>query len=245
MPVSALLNSDAAERYPEIVAAGPARGWAFLGHGRTNSRLWTGMDLATERAELIAIRDVPTEATGAAPRGWLGPVLTQTEHTVDLLAELGFTYSLDWIADDFPFPVEVSSGVPFASVPYSIEIDDIPVFVDQGLPPSAFTQLVADQFATLREQSAEPGAVSALSLHPFLVGQPFRAKALAEALAVISGHPDVWYADSDRIAEWYLAEGPAADRREIDRFHDQGFTPSRRPSLRRDIQWQRRPLRCA
>ncbi|MFI5614148.1 polysaccharide deacetylase family protein [Amycolatopsis sp. NPDC051903] len=229
LPVSALLNSDAAERYPEIVAAGRERGWAFLGHGRTNSRLWTGLDPETERAELTAIRDVLTEATGSAPRGWLGPALTETEHTVDLLAELGFTYSLDWIADDFPFPIEVSSGVPFASVPYSIEINDIPVFVDQGLPPSAFTQLVADQFTTLHEESADqPGAVFTLSLHPFLVGQPFRARALAEALAVISGHPDVWYANSDRIAEWYLAEGHAADRREIDRLHDNVSAPSGR-----------------
>jgi allantoinase len=217
LPVSVLLNSDAATRYPEIIAAGVERGWAYLGHGRTNSRLWTGMDRQAERAALTDIRDVLTATTGRAPRGWLGPALTETGHTVDLLAELGFTYSLDWIADDRPFPIDVASQSPFASIPYSIEINDIPVFVDQGLPPAVFEHMVIDQFETLRAESHElPGAVFSLSLHPFLVGQPFRAKYLSRALAAISDFDDVWYANTDEIAEWYLAAALAEDRRLID-----------------------------
>jgi allantoinase len=40
---SALLNSDVASRYPQIIEAGKARNWAWLGHGRNNSTLQAGM----------------------------------------------------------------------------------------------------------------------------------------------------------------------------------------------------------
>lgn len=204
LPASVLLNADAALKYPEIVQAGVERDWAFLGHGRTNSRLWVGLDIETERRELHRIAVDLTEATGRAPRGWLGPALTETENTAALLAELGFTYSLDWTADDEPFPMNVPTG-RFISVPYSIEINDIPVFVDQGLTPAQFTGMIVDHFEVMHEEAASrPGAVFCLALHPFLTGQPFRHKHLTEALKEISGFDDVWYTTTDEIASWYL-----------------------------------------
>lgn len=204
LPVTVLINSEAAKNYPDLVAAGRERGWAFLGHGRTNSELWTGMDEPTERARLEEIVSVLTTTTGTAPKGWLGPALTETENTLELLAELGFTYSLDWVADDQPFPL-IAGDHRFVSVPYSIEINDIPAFLDESLTPEQFTQMVIDQFQVLHEEArTAPGSVMCVSLHPFLVGQPFRYRHLERALEAISGHDDVWYANSDEIAQWYL-----------------------------------------
>jgi allantoinase len=218
LPVSTLLNADAARAYPEIVQAGVDRGWAFLGHGRSNSELWTGFDRGTEREKLQEIVEVLTTATGTRPKGWLGPALTETAHTVDLLADLGFTYTLDWVADDQPVPVETTAG-PFVSIPYSIEINDIPVFVDQSYTPAQFAEFIVDQFDVLRaEASRRPGAVFSLSLHPFLVGQPFRHKHLVRALEAISGHDDVWYANSDDIADWFIAEQYATAKAAIDGY---------------------------
>ncbi|MFC5993603.1 polysaccharide deacetylase family protein [Pseudonocardia hispaniensis] len=203
--ISVLLNSDAAVRYPGIVQAGVDRGWAFLGHGRTNSELWTGFAEEEERKGIAEIVATLTAATGKAPRGWLGPALTETAHSVEILRENGFTYSLDWVADDQPFPMG-DEHKRFLSVPYSIEINDIPVFIDQAMTPAQFTQLIVDQFQVLYEESAtRPGAVFSVSIHPFLVGQPFRFRHFAEALKEISSVPGVWYANTDQIAEWYLA----------------------------------------
>ncbi len=206
VPVSVLLNSDAAERYPDIVEAGVQRGWAFLAHGRTNSELWTGFTEAEERSAMADIVATLTESTGRAPKGWLGPALTETANTVDILRDHGFTYSLDWAADDQPFPMG-DADRRFLSVPYSIEINDIPVFVDQGMTPRQFTELIVDQFQVLYDEAdARPGAVFSVSIHPFLVGQPFRYRHFVEALREISHVPGVWYANTDEIAEWYLAE---------------------------------------
>jgi peptidoglycan/xylan/chitin deacetylase (PgdA/CDA1 family) len=218
LPVSTLLNADAALAYPEIVAEGRDRGWAFLGHGRSNSELWTGFDEATERAKLERIVEVLESTTGSSPNGWLGPALTETSHTIPLLAEHGFSYTLGWVADDQPVPVD-AGGVPFASVPYSIEVNDIPVFIDQALTPADFTEMIVDQFEVLHEEAqTRPGAVFAISLHPFLVGQAFRHKHLLEALEAVSGHGDVWYANSDEIAEWFLREKHDEAQASIDAY---------------------------
>ena len=90
------------------------------------------------------------------------------------------------------------------SVPYSIEVNDIPLFLGQGMSGPEFCQLVTDQFDVLYEEGRKTGRVMCLALHPFLVGLPFRSKYLDKALAHIKGHKDVWLATSDEIADWYL-----------------------------------------
>jgi allantoinase len=201
---SVLLNSDVCAHYPQIVAAGNERDWAWLGHGKNNSSLWTGMELEQEREALAAMVAELRRGTGRAPKGWLGPALTETSNTPELLAEQGFTYVLDWCADDQPFPLNVRAG-RMISLPYSVELNDITLFIGPGMPPADYAQLVRDQFEVLREESKRrPGAVMALSLHPFLISQPFRHKYLARVLEEIRGHDDVWFATSDEIADWYL-----------------------------------------
>ena len=120
------------------------------------------------------------------------------------LAEQGFTYILDWCADDQPFPLNVQAG-RMISVPYSVELNDITLFLGTGVQGADFAQLVSDQFEVLHEESKRrPGAVMALSLHPFLINQPFRHKYLVQVLEEVRGHDDVWFATSDEIADWYL-----------------------------------------
>ena len=130
----------------------------------------------------------------------------------------GVQHPLDWIADDQPFPL-IAGTSPFVSVPYSIEINDIPAFVDQALTPRQFTEVAIDHFEVLHEEShRRPGAVYALSLHPFLVGQPFRHRHLLDILEAISGHEDVWYANSDEIADWYITNHLSAAEAAIDQY---------------------------
>lgn len=204
LKASVLLNSEVCDEYPQIVAAGVERDWAWLGHGITNSSLWTGMGAEEERALLRGIVATITRATGRAPRGWLGPALTETENSLTLLSELGFTYSLDWIADDQPFPLD-AGGAPFISVPYSIEVNDIPAFLDRGMTAEAFGQSIVDHLELLRSESRRrPGGVLGVALHPFLINQPSRHRYLADALARVRELDDVWFTTSDDLAAWYL-----------------------------------------
>ncbi|GAA2292908.1 polysaccharide deacetylase family protein [Streptomyces kunmingensis] len=198
---SALLNSAVCEHYPQIVEAGLARNWAWLAHGRDNSTLQAGMTEEDERGYLIGVVETIEKATGQRPRGWLGPALTETFRTPTLLAELGLGYVLDWTNDDQPYPLNIPGML---SVPYSVELNDLGLFTTHGMTGPDFVQLVKDQVDQLYDDSAADGRVMALALHPFVIGQAFRAKYLDQALEYVVNHPGVWAATSDEIAEHYV-----------------------------------------
>ncbi len=60
------------------------------------------------------------------------------------------------------------------SVPYSVELNDLNVFLSRGLTGPDFVQLVKDQLDQLYSDSAGSGRVMALALHPFVISQPVR-----------------------------------------------------------------------
>ncbi|WP_396899320.1 polysaccharide deacetylase family protein [Mycolicibacterium sp.] len=196
---SVLLNSQVIDHHPQIVAAGLERDWAWLAHGQTNSILHAGLTVEQERKVLAEITERIGDATGRRPRGWMGPGLTETGNTPELLAELGFEYLLDWTNDDQPYPLTVPGML---SVPYSVELNDLLLF-GKGFTGAEFVQIVKDQYEQLHADSATGGRVLALALHPFVIGQPFRHKYFDEALRFLTSQPDVWVTTSDEIAAHY------------------------------------------
>ncbi len=193
---SVLLNTAVIEHHPQIVAAGVERNWAWLAHGQTNSILHTGLAVDEERRILTSIADDIADATGRRPLGWMGPGLTETAHTPELLAELGFHYVLDWTNDDQPYPLTVPGML---SVPYTVELNDLLIF-GKGFTGGEFVQMVIDQYEQLHADSATSGRVMALALHPFVIGQPFRHKYFDQVLQFLAALPDVWLTTSDEIA---------------------------------------------
>lgn len=200
---SVLLNSDVCDRYPRIIEEGNKRNWTWLAHGNNNSTLPAALPPEVEREMLGEMVDTITRTTGRAPKGWMGPALNSSYQTLDILAGMGLTYSLDFCADDQPFPMHVKAG-RMITVPYSIEVNDITLFVGHSCTGPEFEQLVVDQFEQLYAESGESGRVMAIAVHPFVIGQPFRAKYLARALErVLGAHEDIWLPTTDEIADWY------------------------------------------
>ena len=87
MPGTVALNSDVCRHYFRIIEAANTLGWEWMGHGTSNSILINRQSEAEERALIGEVVKVITEATGARPRGWLSPALSETVDTLDLLAE--------------------------------------------------------------------------------------------------------------------------------------------------------------
>jgi allantoinase len=197
------LNSDVCARYPQIIEAGRQLGWEWMGHGKTNSELVTGLKEDQERDLIREVVHTIASATGQRPRGWLSPAMSETVNTPDLLAEAGLDYVCNWVNDEQPYPLKVRSG-SLLSMPYSAEINDIPAFISYKLSPDEFRQAICDQFDVLYEDGAKTGRVMAISVHPFLIGQPHRSKALDKALKYIKGHEQVWFATGSEIVDWYL-----------------------------------------
>lgn len=210
---TALVNSAVCSRYPQIVQAGLDRDWAWVAHGRDNSTFQAGMTREEERAYLVEVVDTIEAATGRRPRGWLGPALTETFETPSLLAELGLQYTLDWCNDEQPYELAVPG---MYSVPYSIELNDVTLFVTKSFTGPEFLQAVRDQLDQLYDDSAESGRVMALCVHPFSVGQPFRHRYFDQALEYIAGHEGVWLATSDEILDIYRAQRGAEAEAELE-----------------------------
>jgi allantoinase len=204
---SAAIDSDASGLYPEIVAAGAQRGWCWLLHGRNGSSLQglVGGPEAEEQylGETLA---AVAAATGSSPRGWLGPALSETPATISLLARLGFSHVLDWSNDDRPYRLRTEQGAMVA-VPRLAELSDITSFVIRGWSADRFAGALIEAFDALYEDGSRSGTVLGIAAHPFLLGQPFRVRALERVLAHARARPDVWWTTSDAIAARTLA-GP-------------------------------------
>ncbi|MFM1814000.1 MAG: hypothetical protein RLZ98_695 [Pseudomonadota bacterium] len=192
------LNSEVIEHYPRIIEACRKLNWEFMGHGRTNSVRLTGM---TRDQEAALIRDVKTslDGIGQAMRGWLGSGLMETWNTLDVLKENGVEYVADWVNDDLPY--RMNNGL--YSIPYSIEINDNPLFFTPSITPADFERMIRDTFDVLYAETEQNARVMCIALHPFLIGAPHRIRYLDNALAHIAGHEGVWFATGSEIIDAY------------------------------------------
>ena len=199
---TAALNSDVCERYPRIIEEGNRLKWEWMAHGTNNSTLIGKQPEAQERSLIARVVGTITKATGARPRGWLSPALSESHRTLDILAQNKIEYVANWINDEQPYPMRVKSG-SMLSIPYSVEINDIPAMLDHHKSGEEFGQMIRDQFDVLYEDGAKTGRVMAIALHPFLIGHPHRSKYFAKALAHITSRQEVWLTTGSEIADWY------------------------------------------
>ncbi len=201
---SAFVNAEVCRHYPQIIAEGTKRSWSWVAHGHDNSTFHAEFESEeSERSALEEIFATLEEATGARPQGWLGPALTETFATPRLLAELGASYVLDWCSDDQPFPLTVDGDLRMISVPYTVELNDIPLFLLKGYTGPDFCRLVVDSLDQLYRDGQQGGRVMCVAVHPFLINQPGYHRYLEEALRYVTNHEGVWLTTSDAIAAHY------------------------------------------
>ena len=201
LPIAALVNSAMYDYAPELVSACRARGDEIVGHGRTNSERQGVLDEAGERALIAHATERLAREEGRAPAGWLGPWISHSHAPLDLLAEAGYRYLLDWCMDDQPIWFRCRDGRKIMAVPYPQEINDIPAIAARKENASHFADMIVDQFDEMRELSAERPLVMGVALHAYIVGQPHRLRHLKRALKHIAAHRDaIWLTTPGAIA---------------------------------------------
>jgi peptidoglycan/xylan/chitin deacetylase (PgdA/CDA1 family) len=201
LPMAALVNSAMYDYAPELVAACRARGDEIVGHGRTNAERQGQLDEAAERELIEQATARLTEAEGRPPEGWLGPWISQSRRTPDLLAEAGYRYLLDWCMDDQPVWFRCRGGKRIMAVPYPQEVNDIPAIAARKMHGSDFADMIVDQFDEMMELSQARPLVMSVALHAYLVGQPHRLRHLKRALRHIAAQREkIWIATPGAIA---------------------------------------------
>ena len=195
------INAHVVKSYEPVARAMLDAGWEFMGHGVVQGAMHL---LPDQRAAIRESVRLLKEFTGRKPKGWLGPGLTETWETLDYLAQEGIEYVSDWVNDDQPYDIRTTAG-PLVSVPYSIELNDIPMMVIQHHASSEWVQRVKDQFDRLWAEGAKNPRVMAMAVHPYISGVPHRIKYFEAVCDYMRKKPGVWLTTGEEIYEWYKA----------------------------------------
>jgi peptidoglycan/xylan/chitin deacetylase (PgdA/CDA1 family) len=200
------VNAAVAVRYPSLIKECTQRGWEIMANGLDMDHLHHGGLAVDEEKKLIdTTLDILRRASGQAVRGWLSPAKSESAATLDLLGSAGMDYVCDWVNDDMPYAMRTASG-PIHAMPHPIDIDDYTILVQNHHTEDDFRDQLCDQFDLLYKESATAGGrIMAISLHPWVIGQPYRMRALEEALAHIMRHPGVWAATGSEILDAWKA----------------------------------------
>ncbi|MFT6773240.1 MAG: allantoinase [Paracoccaceae bacterium] len=208
LPCTALPNSNLYADAPGLAEAFAARGDEIAGHGRTNAERQGDLPEDAERALIAEATGVLTAATGRAPKGWLGPWISQSRVTPDLLHEAGYEYLLDWCHDDQPTWMATRTG-RILSVPYPQDLNDIPQIVGRKREGAEFGAMISGAFDVMLAESARRPLVMGIALHGYLMGQPHRLGHLERALRHIVDHAGdaVWITTAGAINDHYRSLG--------------------------------------
>lgn len=144
---------------------------------------------------------------GVTPLGYLSPGVRPTPNTVDLIAELGFTWSSDCIDDDVPYNVR-SGNKSIVMMPKDFHPNDYTTYDVVSRSPRELYSLLVDQFDCLYAEGATSPKMMSVSMHPFLAGRPYRTRIFEDFIHHARSHPDVWIARGVDIVDYWRRQYP-------------------------------------
>ncbi len=199
------INGIVCQSYPPVAKAAHEAGWEFMGHGFIQGPMHA---VADQRQSIVDTVEAIRAFTGKPPVGWESPGLTETPATIDYLSEAGIEYVADWVFDDQPVWIPAKPQ-PVLSVPYSVEINDIPMMLLQSHTGSEMYERGVAQIERMWMESATIPRVMAISVHPYITGAPHRIAMFEKLLDYVQAKPGVVIHTGAQINDWYRAQVPA------------------------------------
>jgi peptidoglycan/xylan/chitin deacetylase (PgdA/CDA1 family) len=181
-------------RVEQIVAAGHE----LAHHGYTH-RAPASLSRDEEEQELVralgVLRSFDTEVVGYRAPAWdLSP------HTLGLVDGLGFAYSSNLMDDLRPYRHE---GLSLVELPVQWTLDDAAHF---WFDPDTWSKTIASASSVREIWEGEfrgihrTGGAFVLTMHPQVIGRPYRLEMLDAFLGWVRGHNDVWVAPCRELA---------------------------------------------
>ena len=197
-------NGIVCDSYPRIVEAALQKNWEIMGHGFVQGPMHK---LENQQEAIASTIDTIRRFSGKAPVGWESPGLTENDHTLDCLSAAGIEYVADWVLDDQPVWLKANPK-PVLSVPYTVEINDIPMMLLQHNRAEELLLRGIDQFDRLWQESADIPRVMAISVRPYVTGVPHRIGYFEKLLDHILARPGVVIKTGEQISNWYREQVP-------------------------------------
>ncbi|MDB5374130.1 MAG: polysaccharide deacetylase [Belnapia sp.] len=199
------INARVCQDYERVAQQARDAGWEFMGHSWEQGPILKEPDQA---AMIARSMDEIERFTGKRPVGWLGPGLTQTLETPEHLAEAGVQYIGDWVYDDEPTTIHTGKG-PLVTLPYTVELNDIPMMLVQHHESDYLLKRAIDQFDRLYKEGAERAKIMSIAIHPYISGQPHRIKYLEAFYDHVAKHAGVLHWNGVQLLEWYRGQSRA------------------------------------
>jgi hypothetical protein len=197
-------NGVVCETYPRIVESALHKGWEIMGHGFVQGPMHK---LENQQEAIQATVDTIKRFSGKAPVGWESPGLTENDHTLDCLSQSGIEYVADWVLDDQPVWLDAQPK-PMLSVPYTVELNDIPMMLLQQNRSEEMLLRGIDQFERLWQESETIPRVMAISVHPYVTGVAHRIGYFEKLLDHIQSRAGVVIQTGEQISNWYRKQVP-------------------------------------
>ena len=202
---SNLSNAQICTHYPRLAEAMLKAGWDFVGHGLYQKALATvEEDEAWVRESLTIMRGF----SGQEVRAWLGPGLSEKDSTPEVLLRHGVDLLHDWLVDDEPVWMSTAAG-PMVALPYTVELNDVPVYVVANQASSALADRIRDTLAFWSRTGFERTRVMTIALHPHVIGVAHRMESFTAVMEELAQHPEVGFATSTEIGDWFTAQRAA------------------------------------
>jgi allantoinase len=195
------INARVCEDYERVARAAHEAQWEFMGHAYEQGPVHLIEDQKAMIDRSVAVIE---RFTGSKPVGWLGPGLTQTYDTPELLVGAGIKYIGDWVYDDEPTEIATANG-PLVTLPYTVELNDIPMMLVQHHESEYFTGRCIDTFDRLYHEGKDRAKIMAIAIHPYISGQPHRIKYLEQVYEHLNRHSGVLHCNGVEILDWYLS----------------------------------------
>jgi allantoinase len=193
------INARVCLDYERVASEARGAGWEPMAHAYEQMPIHK---VADEQGMIVKAIDTLEAFWGRRPIGWLGPGLTQTFATPEHLAGAGIKYIGDWVYDDEPTVIRTAKG-PLVTLPYSVELNDIPMMLVQHHEAEHWYRRCADAFDRLYAEGAERPKIMAIAIHPYISGQPFRIAYLERVYAYINSFAGVLHWNGEEIYAWY------------------------------------------
>ena len=206
LPTTVAVDAQTATACRALIEQIRSRPWEIAAHGQSVTRVISSRMSADEERDYIrsTLATIETHC-GVRPAGWHGPEYGESPRTVELLAEVGLRYVLDWPNDEQPYWMTSAAG-EIVSLPMAIDLDDVFSHFHRKIPMARWCQCLTESVDRLLEDGEHSGRVLVLNLHPWLIGHPFRISHLEDALGSVKARKGVWFATAGEIAEWWRSQ---------------------------------------
>jgi len=199
------VQTRVAERYPYLINKLVERGDEITCHGwHMDAPHFGGQDRDTEADLVKRSLDGLRSITGREITGWISPSKSQSFSTAELLVDNGVEYMCDWVNDELPYSFRTPAG-DITAMPLSTELEDRFIMQANLHSEAEYADQICDAFDFLYQEAEDTGSgrMLALSIHPWMLGQPHRIGRLEQVLEHITGHSDVWSASAgDIVQHW-------------------------------------------